>query len=55
MKRMIVSLVALGLATLAAAEWLTLTVHTDKVTNTVGAVIWGIRALIPYPPATGSD
>jgi len=34
---MIVSLAALGLATLAAAESLTLTVLTDKVTNTVGA------------------
>ena len=42
MKRwMIVSLAALGLATLAAAESLTLTVLTDKVTNTVGAGIYG--------------
>jgi hypothetical protein len=41
MKRwMIVSRDALGLATLAAAESLTLTVHTDKVANTVGAGIY---------------
>jgi hypothetical protein len=41
MKRwMIVSLAALGLATLAAAESLTLTVHTDKVTSTVAAGIY---------------